>query len=210
MVIIGDTEICGTNEIALLGKHNWQNVCAAVTTVWQITKDVQAIRSVISSFSGGDFRLQFVRELNGIKFYNDSFGTTPETATVALESFEQPKVLILGGGQKNSDYSELVKTIKKASVRKVILIGNTANEQHPTASLIIKEKLVNEGYSDIIDLTAAQKKTMDEIVATSFNEAKEGDIILLSTACTSYDMFENYKVRGEKFTQAVLRFSGPV
>ncbi len=96
-VIIEDSTICDISDIHLLGRHNWQNVCAAVTAVWQIIKEPEAIRQAIKEFDGLPFRLELVRGFNGVKFYNDSFGTTPETAVVAIESFDQPKIVILGG-----------------------------------------------------------------------------------------------------------------
>lgn len=204
-VIIGNSEICNVNEIALLGKHNWQNVCAAVTAVWQIGHDVKALNAVIKSYAGGEFRLQFVREFKGVKFYNDSFGTTPETAIVAIKSFKEPKVLILGGGQKKSDYSELAKTISNSNVRKVILIGNTANAEHPTASHLISKVLAIHGFNKILDLSSSNDRTMDKIVHHCLLEAESGDVVLLSTACTSFDMFDNYKQRGELFNEAVLK-----
>jgi len=206
-IVIGGNEICKVDDIRLLGKHNWQNVCAAITVAWQITQETELIKSVITSFSGLEFRLQFISEINGIKFYNDSFGTTPETTKVAIESFKEPKVLIVGGGQKDSDYSILAKSIKKSNIRKIVLIGNTSNKLHPTASLIIKDEFLKQGIENILDLTSSDNKTMDSIVESSYKEAQKGDIVLLSAACTSFDMFDNYKQRGEKFSEAVLKLS---
>ena len=124
-IAIDETVIVPTKDLKLLGKHNWQNACAAVTAVCQVTRDIRAMQSVLTTFAGLEHRLEFVREVGGVKFYDDSFGTTPETAIVALQAFDQPKVLILGGSSKNSDYSELAKAVKVGNVRAVVTIGET-------------------------------------------------------------------------------------
>lgn len=192
MVTIDGQEICTTDDIKLLGKHNWQNVCAAVTVVWQAgVRDIAAIRSVITSFTGLEHRLEFVRELDGVRYYDDSFGTTPDTARVALESFNDTKVIILGGSDKGSSYDELAKTVAANNVRRAILIGNQAER--------IRASLADAGFSDTTDgLT-----TMVEIVDAARAAAQPGDIVLLSPACASYDMFKDYKDRGNQFKQAV-------
>ncbi len=190
-MVIDNQEICDVSEIALLGKHNWQNVCAAVTTVWQISQNVEAIRSVIASFKGMEHRLEFVRKLDDVKYYDDSFGTTPETAMVAIEAFEEPKVVILGGSDKNSNYDELAKVVANNNVRSVLLIGEMAEQ--------IQNSLDKVGFKNYV----AGGKNINEIVTTARDIAHQGDIVLLSTACASFDMFENYKDRGEKFKKAV-------
>ncbi len=190
-IIINTQTVCATSEVGLRGKHNWQNVCAAITAVWPITQDVEAMRRVIKTFKGMEFRLEHIRATNGIDYYNDSFGTTPETAIVALEAFSQPKVIILGGSDKGANYAELAKTVKDSNVRSVILIGQTGPA--------IKQALETTGFSNIID----GGKTMTEIVDVAARQAKTGDVVLLSTACASFDMFKNYKDRGEQFNQAV-------
>ena len=190
-VIIGGQDICKVSDIALLGEHNWQNICAAVTTVWQITQDIDAMNSVIQNFKGLEHRLEFVREYEGVNYYDDSFGTTPETAIVAMQAFSQPKVIILGGSDKNSDYTELAKTVKSSNVRKAILIGQMADK--------IQASLDKVGFKDY----QPGGDDMQTIVNNARNSAQDGDVILLSTGCASFGMFDNYKDRGEKFKQAV-------
>jgi UDP-N-acetylmuramoylalanine--D-glutamate ligase len=194
-VTIDGQTICKTDELKLLGKHNWQNVCAAVTTVWQITQDFKAIRSVLTSFTGLEHRLELVRELDGVRYYDDSFGTTPETAVVAIEAFNQPKVVILGGSDKGSNYNQLVKTIKHNNVRAVVAIGKMG----PKITTALRE----QGYDQIVE----GGKTMREIVQIARAQAHPGDIILLSTGCASFDLFKNYKDRGDQFKKAVLALS---
>lgn len=184
--------ICETRDLKLLGTHNWQNVCAAVTAVWQATQNVDALRSVLTSFTGLPHRLEMVRELDGVRYYDDSFGTTPETAMVAVQSFSEPEILILGGRTKGIPFDELAGFIAGApNVKKVITIGETGPE--------IAAALTMNGYQNIIRGAG----TIEEIVSQAREAARRGDVVLFSTACTSFDMFKNYKDRGEKFTAAV-------
>ena len=190
-ITINDQEICKTSELKLLGEHNWQNACAAVTAVWQITQDVEVFRGVLTTFSGLEHRLQFVRELNRVKYYDDSFGTTPETAIVAIKAFTQPKVIIIGGSEKGASFEELAKTVAESNIRHVVLIGEQAQS--------IEKALRTQNFTAY----SSGGTTMDEIVANSRSVAQPGDVVLLSPACASFDMFKDYKDRAAKFTTAV-------
>jgi len=190
-ITIDGQEICKTSELKLLGQHNWQNACAAVTAVWQVTQNVTALRSVLTTFSGLEHRLEFVRNLAGIDYYNDSFGTTPETAMVALQAFAQPKVVILGGSDKGAQYDELAQVVKDTNVRQVLLIGDQAAR--------IQASLEKVGFQDF----SAGGNAMSEIVGKAQQLAQPGDVMLLSTACASFDMFRDYKDRGTQFKAAV-------
>jgi UDP-N-acetylmuramoylalanine--D-glutamate ligase len=190
-VRIRGQNIIKTEDIKLLGKHNWQNVCAAVTAVWQFTQDIVAIQSAVQNFEGLEHRLEFVRDLNRVKYYDDSFGTTPSTAQVAIDAFAEPKVLILGGSNKGSSYDELAKAVSNGNVKHVLLIGNRAQQ--------IQEALDRVGYSGYTD----GGENMAEVVRNAKDRAEAGDIVLLSTGCASFGMFKNYRDRGEQFQQAV-------
>lgn len=190
-VVIDGQSICSVDEIKLLGKHNWQNVCAATTAFWQIDQNIEAIRSVLTSFSGMEHRLELVRELHGVKYYDDSFGTTPETAIVAIEAFTQPKVVILGGSEKGASFKELAATVKRSAVKKAILIGVTAPK--------IQAELESIGFSDYV----MGSDKMPEIVEQASKLADSGDIVLLSTGCASFGLFKNYKDRAEQYVKAV-------
>lgn len=193
----GDIEIdsqfiCNVSDLKLLGKHNWQNVCAAITAVWQAgIHDANTINSVVTSFSGLPHRLEFIRELDGVKYYNDSFGTTPETAIVAIKSFKQPKILILGGSSKGSDYSKLVETVITSNVRSVVTIGETGH--------LIQRLLGLKSYTKVV----SDVKNMEEIVNAAKAHSKSGDIVLLSPASASFGLFKDYKDRGDQFNEAV-------
>lgn len=189
---INGQTICRTNELKLLGEHNWQNACAAVTAVWQVEPEPAPLRQVLTSFTGLEHRLEFVRELNGVKYYDDSFGTAPETAMVAIQTFSQPVIAILGGRTKEIPFNQLARTIAHQShVKHVITIGETGPE---IAALLRAEGFdkITEGGPDI-----------GTIVQQARELAAPGDIVLLSPAATSFDMFKNYKDRGEQFKRAV-------
>lgn len=191
-IAIDGQTICKTSDLKLLGKHNWQNVCAAVTAVWQVMQDAGVVRQVLTAFSGIEHRLEMVRELEGVRYYDDSYGTTPETAQVAIEAFEkEPVIAILGGRAKGIPFDGLAKFVAERDIKHVIAIGETG----PEIAALLRENgydRITEGGSDI-----------KEIVRQARELAGPGDVVLLSTACTSFDMFKNYKERGELFTEAV-------
>lgn len=190
-IVIDNQRVCEVGELQLLGVHNWENACAAVTIAWQVTHDISAIRSALTLFSGLEHRLEFVREVSGVSYYNDSFGTTPETAIVALQAFKQPKVIILGGSDKGVSFEELAKTVAHENVRQVILIGETAPA--------IEKALTEVGFTAF----TRGSETMPEIVEAAQKAAKKGDVVLLSPACASFGMFTDYKDRGYQFKLAV-------
>lgn len=190
-IVIDTHEICDVSELKLLGKHNWQNVCAAATAVWQVVQSPDVIRKVAISSAGLPHRIEFVREHDGISYYDDSFGTTPETAIVALEAFEQPKVVILGGGVKGVTFDHLIDAVIKNNVRHVIAIGTTGPE--------VTQKLLEKGFTNV----TAGGTTMQEIVKAARSFAQSGDIVLLSTGFSSFGLFSDYKDRGNQFKQVV-------
>jgi UDP-N-acetylmuramoylalanine--D-glutamate ligase len=191
MITIAGQEVCTTDELKLLGRHNWQNVCAAITAVWQVTQNIAAIRSVLLSFTGLEHRLEFVREINGVKYYDDSFGTTPETAIVALEAFARPKIAILGGSDKGVPFDGLAEAVVKNNVRKAVIIGQTGPA--------IVAELAKRGFTDVVD----GGPTMQTIIAAANDAALPGDVVLLSTGCASFGMFRDYKDRGIQFKVVV-------
>jgi UDP-N-acetylmuramoylalanine--D-glutamate ligase len=192
-IVIDGQSICSTDEIELPGAHNWQNVCAAVTAVWQITQDTQAIRKALITFAGMENRLELVRELDGVRYYNDSFGTAPETAIVAVQAFEEPKVVILGGSDKGASYDELAEVVAENNIRRVLLIGEQGGR--------IRKALDKAGFSNYMP----GGTDIEEIVDTARRESRPGDVVLLSPACASFDMFKSYADRGEKFRTTVLK-----
>jgi len=192
-IFMGDTTVCETKDVALLGRHNLENVCAAVASVWKIIRgDTSVIKKVVKEFSGMEHRLEFVRELNGIKYYNDSFATTPEATIAAVRALKQPKVIILGGYDKGIPFYDVVSEIAHNNIRQVIVIGDTGEK--------LIELLVRDGLENKITLGG---NTITEIVKAAHDAAKPGDVVLLSTACASFGLFKNYKDRGDQFKAAV-------
>jgi UDP-N-acetylmuramoylalanine--D-glutamate ligase len=188
-----DTEICGTGDVALIGRHNLENICAAIAATWKlINGNTAAIKKVVKSFSGLEHRLEFVKYYNGVRFFDDSFSTTPETAIAAIQAFEEPKVLILGGSDKGVSFEALAEAVTNNNVRQVLAIG--------TMGPVIAEALLKRGFQAISN---DQLDTMQAIVKVACKVARTGDVVLLSPACASFDMFKDYKDRGDQFKRAV-------
>jgi UDP-N-acetylmuramoylalanine--D-glutamate ligase len=185
--------ICDVTDIALHGRHNLQNVSASIGATYDITKgNALAIVNAIKDFKGLEHRIEFVNEIDGIGFVNDSFATTPEASLAAMRSFAQPKVMILGGHDKGVGFEPIIKEVLESNVRHVICIGDTGR--------VMAQQLRQYHYPHITEgLTK-----MDDIVNTARDKAKKGDVVLLSTASASFGLFDNYKDRGHQFKKAVL------
>lgn len=191
-IYMQETAICKTSDVALLGRHNLENVCAAIAVVWQIIDgNIEIITQVVKEFAGMEHRLEFVRELDGVRYYNDSFATTPEATIAALRAFKQPKVIILGGHDKNIPLYDVTSEVASSNVRRTIIISDTGEK--------LIELLVQRGYNNI----TLGGNTMTEIVRAAKNAAEPGDVVLLSTACASFGLFKNYKDRGDQFKDTV-------
>ncbi len=191
---IGEQErVCTATEVLLPGRHNLQNVLASCTVakIYGITSS--NIRKVLKNFKGLEHRLQLVATKEGVKYYNDSFSTIPETTIAAMEAFNGPKILVLGGSSKNSDFRKLINKIETTStVKNIVLIGKE--------SIRIKGLIKDDRTRKKI-ITGLN--SMAEVVTKCKNLSKSGDIVLLSPACASFDMFKNYKDRGNQFIKAV-------
>ncbi len=184
-------ELAPVSKVKLLGDHNLQNVCAALTTVQETTGLPENVSAVLSRFKGLEHRLEHVRTLGGIKYFDDSFGTTPETAVVAMQAFVEPKVMILGGANKGTSFEELTNSVITEEVRHVIAIGDTG----PAIAGLLRIK----GYDAITE----GLDNMTKIVKEAKKRAKKGDVVLLSTGCASFGLFDDYKDRGNQFKTAV-------
>lgn len=187
-----EEKIMETKDIMLPGRHNLENVCAAIVAGIFGGARMKAIIEVLKSFKGLEHRLELVRTIHGVRYYNDSFSTTPETASAAIEAFENPKIVILGGSSKGSDFTRLGEIIAdpKNNVKAIIGIG----VEWPRIKLEIR----NSKFEIIEGL-----KNMHEIVKKASEIAQIGDIVLLSPACASFDIFKNYKDRGLQFKKEV-------
>lgn len=177
------------SDFGLPGRHNLQNgmATALAARASEIKKD--ALRESLKVFEGVAHRLEFVRKLDGVSYYNDSKATNINAVWYALDSFPMPVVLILGGRDKGNDYLELEKQLRE-KVHTVVAIGE--------ARQAIKAQL-----KDVVP-TIMEADTLKAAVKTARKQAKRGEVVLLSPACSSFDMFENYEDRGNQFKQAVI------
>lgn len=193
-ITIDNQRLCQTDELRLLGRHNWQNVCAAVTAVWQVAQDPAAIRSVLTTFSGLPHRLEFVREFEGVLFYNDSFASAPPAAMAAIEAIPGSKVLIMGGFDRLLPLEELAAAVAEHQdeLRSVLLVGASAQR--------ISKALAATGYTSYFISSA---HSMAEIVTDAQRLAEPGDAIILSPGFPSFDMFKDFEDRGDQFKQIV-------
>ncbi|MFV0484845.1 MAG: UDP-N-acetylmuramoyl-L-alanine--D-glutamate ligase [Candidatus Saccharimonadales bacterium] len=182
------------DALAIPGEHNRKNGEAAILACGQMgVSDEAAIKRGLGSFDGLPHRLKLVREWRGVKFYDDSISTTPGSAIAAIRAFAEPKILILGGSRKGASFAGLAKEIVESNVKKVYLIGVSADE--------IGELLKADGYMATENL--GMDKTMADIVKITTSGAEAGDVVVLSPACASFDMFKSYADRGEQFIAGV-------
>jgi UDP-N-acetylmuramoylalanine--D-glutamate ligase len=175
-------------QLALAGKHNVYNSMAAsmAASIVNIRKDI--IRESLEDFTNVEHRLEFVSTVNGIEFINDSKATNVNSTWYALESMQKPTVLILGGQDKGNDYSDLVDLVKE-KVKAIVCLG-------------VDNKKIIKAFKGSVE-TIVEASSAGEAVAMSYKLATKGDVVLLSPACASFDMFKNYEDRGVQFKGAV-------
>ena len=183
--------VCTTSDVFIKGEHNYANALAVLIAAKLIGISNENIKSAFTSFKGVEHRLEFVREINGIKFINDSKATNVDSVWYALNSFEEKILLILGGKDKGNDY-EQIKNLVEDKVRKIYAIGSS------------KDK-VYDFFKEIVEVE--KKDSLEDCVIAGLNDAKENEVVLLSPACASFDMFNNYEHRGQVFKKAVMELS---
>jgi UDP-N-acetylmuramoylalanine--D-glutamate ligase len=181
-------EVIEIHKIVLPGKHNLENILAAIAITKLLGVENEAIERVLTTFTGVEHRLQYVTEINGRKFYNDSKATNILATQKAISSFTKPVILIAGGLDRGNDFDDLIPHLN--NVKKMVTYGQTA--------LKLEQSADKAGMKDV--------KTVDnveEAVNEAFTHSEVGDIILLSPACASWDQFKTFEERGNKFIQAV-------
>lgn len=184
-----ETEVVKTGELKLLGKHNFENVMAAVAMAYYAGVDLADIRKSICEFTAVEHRIEYVTEKNGIVYYNDSKGTNPDAAIKGIQAMNRPTWLIGGGYDKESCYDEWIEAFD-GKVRCLVLIGQTKEK--------IKEAAEKHGFHDIVLLD-----NLKEAVSYCGEHAVSGDAVLLSPACASWGQFDNYEQRGDMFKEYV-------
>lgn len=188
----GDRQLCETTALKLPGRHNLENACAAIAACWPWVQDGSVIAEGLANFTGLPHRLKFVREVGGVHYYDDSIATTPGSAIAAVFAFEQPKILVLGGSSKGADFTKLAQVVSDQTMRQVVVIGEEA-DRIEAAFAAKSVQVVNLGAHI----------AMPAIVAAAHAAAQPGDVVILSPACASFDMFKNYADRGDQFVAAV-------
>ena len=185
--------ILSTNTVALRGVHNYENICAAIAATKTLV-DVEDAVKAVKDFKGVQHRLEFIREIDGVKWYNDSIGTSPTRTIAGLKSFDERIVLIAGGYDKHLDYTPIAKPILE-KVDSLILIGDTA----PKIFDCVKAEAEKQGK----DIKIYMCDEFKNIVLVARKVAKPGQIVLFSPASASFDLFRNFEERGNKFKELV-------
>ena len=191
-IIYKDTEeikICTIHDMQLLGVHNYENVMAAVAITMHMGVPVECIRKAIAEFKAVEHRIEFVREVHGVRYYNDSKGTNPDAAIKAVQAMVTPTVVIGGGYDTQSSYEEWIDSFGD-TVKCLVLLGATADKIEATAR--------KAGFTNIIRVAS-----LEEAVKVSVAQAQSGEAVLLSPACASWDMFKSYEQRGTLFKEYV-------
>ena len=185
------------DDIKLPGKHNLENYMTAIALTYPLV-DKEIYTSVAKSFGGVPHRLELVRELDGVRYYNSSIDSSPTRTAAALSAIKEPKVVICGGYDKQIPFAPLAEALCENDIRAVVLTGATS--QKIKSAILECEKYSPERF-DIIE-----RENFDEAVFAAKIAAKTGDCVLLSPACASFDRFKNFEVRGERFKSIVNKF----
>ena len=188
-----EQEVCGAGELRIPGAHNLENALAAVAVALPVGVTPEAAARALRTFPGVEHRIEFVREAKGVRYINDSKGTNPDSTVKAVEAIKRPTVLLLGGSNKNSDYCPVFRAFE-GKVKAVVAYGFTRGQ--------ILRDAKKTGYQNIYVVDGS----FEEAVEKARSLAEPGDDVLLSPACASYDMFDNFEQRGRVFKEIVSRF----
>ncbi len=182
------------DEIKIPGGHNIENYLAAIAATWGYIS-AENIEYVAKTFSGVAHRIEFVREVSGVRWYNDSIATTPSRTAAGLRAFSQPVIVIAGGYDKKIPFAPLAPELIRYA-KLVVLLGDTA---HAIRDAVTTCAGYHEGAPELVMVSS-----LEEAVRTAHQKAVNGDVVTLSPACASFDMFKDYKTRGERFKELVL------
>ena len=180
--------IMKTKTLAIKGKHNTKNAMAATMAAALLKVRKDTIRESLEDFEGAAHRLEHVLKINGVEYINDSKATNVNATYYALDSMQTPTVWIVGGVDKGNDYLDLMPLVRE-KVKAIVCLG------------LDNQKIVQTFY-DVVDLIV-ETAGAEEAVKVAYKIAEKGDTVLLSPACASFDLFDNYEDRGDKFKQAV-------
>lgn len=186
-IVYNNKILINTNDILLKGNHNYENIMASIMIAKRLNISDDIIIDTIKNFKGVEHRIEFVKEINGIKIYNDSKATNVKATEIALSSFNNKTILLLGGLDRGHSFNDLTKYM--TNVKLIVSFGETKNR--------IKE------YADSINIKCIVTETLDSAVKISYENAIKDDIILLSPACASWDQFNSFEERGNLFKEYV-------
>lgn len=188
-----EEELCSFADMKLLGMHNYENVMAATLMALSLGVSLSDIRKTVREFKAVPHRIEYVDEIDGVQFYNDSKGTNPEASMRAISAMLRPVVLIAGGYDKHISFDEWAKSFS-GKVKKLVVLGECAND--------IVSSVEKNGFRDY-----ALAKDFDEAFDMAVSVASSGDVVLLSPACASWDSFNNFEERGDRFKELVLDYA---
>ncbi len=184
-----ETVVVETKDLKIVGRHNYENAMAAIAMTYYAGVPLADIAESVKKFQAVEHRIEYVTEKNGVIFYNDSKGTNPDAAIKAVQAMDRPTLLIGGGYDKQSDYTDWIRSFE-GNVRYLVLIGETKEK--------IKETAIACGYTDVL-----LAENLEEAVSICAQKAEPGDAVLLSPACASWDQFKSYEQRGKLFKEFV-------
>lgn len=191
-----ETYVMNKSDIIIPGMHNVENYCTAITAVWGLVS-VEDIVSVARTFGGVEHRIEFVREFNGVKYYNDSIATSPSRVISGLKAFDQKIIMLCGGSDKGNDMSQMAPLILE-KVKLLIVNGATADK--------IYDAVVNaDGFADS-GIEVIKTDTMENALMIAKDKAVSGDIVSLCPACPAFDQFKTFEYRGRRFKELVNGF----
>ena len=182
-------QICHVDELHILGGHNHENAMAAIAITHRMGVPVDVIRKTLLEFRAVEHRIEFVEEIDGVAYYNDSKGTNPDAAIKGIQAMNRPTYLIGGGYDKGSEYDEWIEAFD-GKVKELVLIGVTAQK--------IADCARKHGFEHIVFADS-----LEDAVKECAARAGSGDAVLLSPACASWDMFKSFEQRGELFKKYV-------
>jgi len=190
-IYFNDREVFDTSRLKIRGGHNHENICACMSSIYDMV-DIDKSFEIISGFAGVEHRLEFIREINGVKWYNDSVSSSPTRTIAGLYSYDEEIVLIAGGYDKNLDYTPIARPILD-KVKVLILFGDTKKK--------IYDAVINEKKDEDIEIYL--ENNLDDVIRVAYNNAKSGQVVLFSPASASFDMFKNFVDRGIQFKNKV-------
>lgn len=183
-----------STSLQIPGVHNIENASAAIAACREYVADPEIIKQGLTAFTGLPHRLKFIREISGVGYYDDNYSSAPGSTLAAVRAFEVPEVLIAGGYDKGVDLLDLVAALsQQANLKHIILIGQTGPQ--------LKELFWQNDYHNVTLLEG--KPSMQAIVETATEQVAPGDVVIMSPACASFDMFKNFADRGDQFVAAV-------